>query len=199
MNLQSLDNPPQSQKSQAPMGTVFLKTVPLKTLTVAACCLMLVHASGCGYMLGNGFSPDIKTVSVPTFENDTYRRGLEFQLTEAVQKEIQNRTPYRLARGNDADTRLTGRIVQVRKDVLGENNNDDPRQLQFSIMVRVTWENLRTGEILAKEEVPVAPEAIPLMSSAGFAPELGQSQATATQMAIGKMAKHIVNMMEAPF
>lgn len=164
------------------MGAIFVSAIP-----------------GCGYTLGNGFSPDIKTVSVPIFENDTYRRGLEYQLTEAIQKEIQNRTPYRLARGDNADTRLSGRIVQVRKDVLGENNNDDPRQLQLSIMVRVTWENLRTGEVLAKSEVPVAPEAIPLLTQAGFAPELGQSQATAAQTAIDQMARHIVNMMETPW
>lgn len=167
--------------------------------TVTCAGLLAMLASGCGYTLGNGFAPDIKTVSVPIFENDTYRRGLEYQLTEAVQKEIQNRTPYRLAQGTDADTRLTGRIVQVRKDVLGENNNDDPRQLQLSIMVRVTWENLRTGEVLAKQEVPVAPDAIPLLTQAGFAPELGQSQATAAQTAINQMARNIVNLMEVPW
>lgn len=155
--------------------------------------------AGCGYTVGNGFSPEIQTVAVPVFENDTFRRGLEFQLTEAVQKQIQNRTPYRLARGDNADTRLTGRIVQVRKDVLGENNNDDPRQLQFSVFVRVTWENLRTGEILARQEVPVAPEAIPLISQAGFAPEVGQSQASATQTALDQMARDIVNLMEVPW
>lgn len=147
-------------------------------------------------MVGNGFNPDIKTVSVPIFENDTFRRGLEYQLTEAVQKRIQTGSPYRLARGNDADTRLTGRIVQTRKDVLGENANDDPRQLQFSIMVRVTWENLRTGEIIAQNEIPVAPEAVPLIAQAGFAPELGQSQATAIQTVVNQLAKQVVNMME---
>ena len=102
-----------------------------------------------------------------------------------------------LAEGNSL--RATGRIVQVRKDVLGENNNDDPRQLQLSIMVRVTWENLRTGEILAQDEVPIAPESIPLIAQAGFAPELGQSQATATQIVIDQLAKHIASMMEAPW
>lgn len=162
-------------------------------------CLMALCLSGCGYTLGNGFSPDIKTVSVPVFENDTFRRGLEYQLTEAVQKSIMSHSPYRLARGSDADTRLTGRIVQVRKDVLGENNNDDPRQLQFSIMVRVTWENLRTGEILAQQEVPVAPAAIPVLTQAGFAPELGQSQATATQIAIDQMARQITDMLATPW
>ena len=173
--------------------------VRLVRMLLASGCLLGLATSGCGYNVGNGFSPDIKTVSVPIFENDTYRRGLEYQLTEAVQKEIQNRTPFRLAQGSDADTRLTGRIVQVRKDVLGENNNDDPRQLQLSIMIRVTWENLRTGEVLATQEVPVAPEAIPLQSQAGFAPELGQSQATATQIAVNQMAKQIVNLMEVPW
>jgi len=182
-----------------PSGRFKSKVCPVNLPHLFSGMLLLLLASGCGYTLGNGFSPNLKTVSVPIFENDTYRRGLEYQLTEAVQKEIQNRTPYRLARGNDADTRLTGRIVQVRKDVLGENNNDDPRQLQLSIMVRVTWENLRTGQILAEQEVPVAPEAIPLIGQAGFAPELGQSQATATQTAIDQLAKHIINMMETPW
>lgn len=175
--------------------TGLVRAVTFRLLSVLA----IVSLPGCGYMLGNGFSPDIKTVSVPVFENDTFRRGLEYQLTESVQKFIMSQTPYRLARDADADTRLTGRIVQVRKDVLGENNNDDPRQLQFSIMVRVTWENLRTGEILAQQEVPVAPAAIPLLTQAGFAPELGQSQATATQTAIDQMARQIVNLMATPW
>ncbi len=38
-----------------------------------------------------------------------------------------------------------------------------------------------------------------LFSSGEFAPELGQSLATANQEAIGKMARQIVDMMEAPW
>ncbi|MBM4077483.1 MAG: hypothetical protein FJ267_17795, partial [Planctomycetes bacterium] len=122
-------------------------TVQLATsrhvLLMIVCTTML---SGCGYVVGNGFNPDVRTVSVPMFENETFRRGIEAQLTEAVQKEIQQRTPYRLAKGLDADTRLTGRIVRTRKDVLGENRFDDPRELQVSLMIVTKWENLRTGE-----------------------------------------------------
>ena len=153
--------------------------------------------SGCGYTVGNGFNPEIRTVSVPIFENDTFRRGIEVQLTEAVQKEIQKRTPYRLAKGLDADTRLTGKIVQTRKDVLGENRFDDPRELQISLMVLMKWENLRTGEVLAQQEVPLSPNAIPLSSQADFAPEVGQSLATGTQDSLNQLARRIVNMMEA--
>ncbi len=155
--------------------------------------------TGCGYIVGNGFGPEIRTVSVPIFQNDTFRRNIEFQLTEAVQKEIQNRTPFRLVKGDQADTQLEGHIVQVRKDVLGETKFDDPRELQFTIMARVTWKDMRTGQILATEELPISPEAIPVIGQAEFAPEVGHSLATATQDSVNRLARRIVNMMEAPW
>jgi len=162
-----------------------------------ACLASVLFIAGCGYTVGNGFNPDVKTVSVPIFENDTFRRGIEVQLTEAVQKEITKRTPYRLAKGLNADTRLTGRIVQTRKDVLGENKFDDPRELQLSLMIVTKWENLRTGEVLAQQEIPLSPTAIPLTTQTQFAPEMGQSLATGTQDAVDQLARRIVNMMEA--
>lgn len=154
---------------------------------------------GCGYMVGQSYSPELRTVSVPIFENVTFRRGIEFQLTEAVQKEITRRTPYRLARGAEADTRLTGKIVDVRKDVLGETAQDDPRELQVTYMVRVSWEDLRNGQILAQQEVPIAPADVPLVGQAEMAPEVGQSLATATQDAVDRLARRIVDMMEVPW
>lgn len=155
--------------------------------------------AGCGYMVGNTFGPEVRTVDVPIFQNDTFRRGIEYQLTEAVQKEIQTRTPFRLANGPNADTRLTGRIVDFRKNVLGETQNDDPRELQVSLYVVVTWEDLRTGQLLATQEVPLQPQAIPVQGLAEFAPEVGQSLATATQDATDRLARQIVNMMEVPW
>lgn len=160
---------------------------------------MLTLCSGCGYMVGNGFDPEIRTVSVPVFENDTYRRNIELQLTEAVQKEIQNRTPFRLAKDGESDTRLVGRIVSIRKDVLGETRYDDPRELQFTIMVNVTWEDLRNNRILAEEQVPISPDIISVTGQSEFAPEMGQSLATATQDGVNRLARKIVNMMETPW
>lgn len=150
-------------------------------------------------MVGNLYGPEVRTVEVPIFQNDTFRRGIEYQLTEAVQKEIQTRTPYRLSKGPGTDTRLTGRIVGIRKNVLGETQYDDPRELQLSLQVVVTWEDLRTGRVLATQEVPIHPQAIPLTGQADFAPEIGQSLATATQEATNRLAAQIVNMMETPW
>lgn len=180
------------------VARMFVKPIMGRAAVLLALLLLAVPVlSGCGYTVGNGFNPEIRTVSVPIFENETFRRGIEVQLTEAVQKEISKRTPYRLAKGLDADTRLTGKIVQTRKDVLGENQFDDPRDLQVSLMIVTKWENLRTGEVLAQQEVPLSPNAIPISSQAEFAPEVGQSLATGTQDALDQLARRIVNMMEA--
>ena len=194
-----LYNPSRSTKLFLPRQPRAAWELVVRGLSHAVGLASLLLVSGCGYTVGNGFNPDVKTVSVPIFENDTFRRGIEVQLTEAVQKEIKIRTPYRLAKGLNADTRLTGRIVQTRKDVLGENKFDDPRELQLSLMIVTKWENLRTGEVLAVQEVPLSPTAIPLTSQTEFAPEVGQSLATGTQDAIDQLARRIVNMMETPW
>src|SRR5215510_4489668 len=80
-------------------------------------CAVLPLCAGCGYMVGGAYAPEVSTVHVPTFGSDTYRRGFELQLTEAVQKQIQLRTPYRLAKPPEAQTRLEGRIISIDKRV----------------------------------------------------------------------------------
>lgn len=167
--------------------------------SLLAIALATLFTTGCGYRAGNVYGPEVRTVDVPIFQNDTFRRGIEYQVTEAVHREIQTHTPFRLAKGREADTRLTGRIVEIRKNVLGENKYDDPRELQLSLMVRVTWEDLRSGQLLASQEVPLQPQSLPAIGQAEFAPEIGQSLATATQEATERLARQIVHMMETPW
>lgn len=170
-----------------------------RTLLRSIVGVLIATLSGCGYTVGPNFSRDIKTVSIPIFENDTNRRGYEFQLTEAVQKEVTKRTAFRLAKGLDADTRLTGKITSFTKNPLGETAYDDPRQLQISMKVKVTWEDLRSGEVLATEEIPLSPEEIPLSAQSEFSPEVGQSLATALDDSFRLLARKIVNLMEVPW
>jgi hypothetical protein len=53
--------------------------------------------------------------------------------------------------------------------------------------------------VLSMTEVPVDPQAAHLVSQTSFAPEAGQSMATATQQAVDQLARQIVGMMEAPW
>lgn len=162
------------------------------------CCLSL-QGVGCGYRLGAFHANDVRTVAVPIFESDADRRGIEYQITEAVQQEIKTRTPYKLAKEPFAETRLRGKVISVRKRPLGETRFDDPRELQYTLMVEVVWEDLRTGAILAEQTIPVETSSLALEAQADFAPEVGQSQAVATQKAVEKIATQIVDRMETPW
>ena len=159
-------------------------------------CLFGIIFSGCGYVVGSSFGPEVRTVHVPTFTSDSFRRGFETRLTEAVHKQIQL-SPFRLAKPPYADTRLTGRILSIDKRMANQNRHDDPRELELSIAVELTWEDLRSGRILAQREVPLDAPTTQALVNTSFAPEVGQSLATATQDAVDQLARQIVGMMEA--
>jgi Lipopolysaccharide-assembly len=160
---------------------------------------VVLAASGCGYHIGNSYPADVRTVYVPVFTCEDYRRGNEFLLTEAVQKQIQQRTPFRLAKNDMADTKLTGKTTAITKNVLALDQYDDARELQVQFAVNVTWEDLRTGRILAQQNVAIPPEMVQVLGTGDFAPEVGQSLATATQVAVEKLARQIVDMMQTPW
>jgi len=160
-------------------------------------CFTLASAGCAGYNVGAPFSQEIQSVYVPVFASGSNRRFLEYQLTEAVQTQIQQRTPYRLLKEESgADTRLTGKLIDLRKTALGQTRNSDARELQVNLAIQVTWEDLRTGKILTQQRVPLTPEMLQLATQAEFAAEVGQSLATADQTAIDRMARTIVDMME---
>lgn len=160
---------------------------------------MPVLLTGCGYAVGSAVDPHIRTVAVPTFESGAFRRGVEQQLTEAVQREIRLRTPFRLAHAGDADTRLRGKVVSVGKRVLGLGPSDDPRQVEFEIAVEVVWEDLRDGRVLASRHVPISPDAVNLMTSGRSSLDVGQSARSAEYDAVRELARQIVDLMETPW
>ena len=92
-----------------------------------------------------------------------------------------------------------GRIIDIRKRVANQNRYDDPRELEFQIALEVRWEDARNGQVLAVREIPLDPNAAHLVANPSFAPETGQSLATATQEAVEDLALDIVGMMEAPW
>lgn len=166
---------------------------------VAAALALAAATAGCGYMVGPPYRGDVHSIHVPVFQSLSYRRDVEFQLTEAVNREIQKQTHFRLAKESNADTQLTARIVRINKRVLGETGQDDPRELQYQVSLLVTWEDLRTRKILMERQIEITPEQVQLLSIGDFAPEVGQSMATARQRAVDNLARQIVQMMQYPW
>ena len=164
--------------------------------------LVLLILAGCAqYRLGYTglYRQDIYTVFVPVFESESLRRRLGERMTEAVAKEIELKTPYKLAQGFNADTVLYGRIIEDNKIVITENVFDEPRDLAYEMFLEVTWRD-RNGQILFGPQVVRLPEALQEFGqSVHFVPEAGQSISTAQLEAISRLAEQVVAQMEMPW
>ena len=69
---------------------------------------VLTALPACGYHYAEVYPAGYATVAVPIFENKTFEREVAYDLTEAIIKEIEQRTPYKVADLAHADTLLRG-------------------------------------------------------------------------------------------
>jgi hypothetical protein len=172
---------------------------PHAELTWLGCATLLLASLGCaGYQLGNQslFRPEIRTVYIPVFESVSYRRYLGEQLTEAVIKEIERQTPYKVVATPNADSVLMGRVIDEKKRVISETINDDPRYLGTDLVVSVTWQDRRGGVLMQQSGLVLSPLTFFSSDSGDLIPEGGQSLGTAQQETIQRIARQIVEQME---
>ena len=159
------------------------------------CAVAGLVLTGCAaYQMGSRslYAPDISTVYVPLFESVSYRRNLGERLTEAVVKEIELKSPYKVVGRPPADSILTGRIISDGKRVLTEDAGDEPRELELGLAVEVRWINHRGSSIRP-------PTTVRFDQTESLVPEVGQSVASAQSRAIQRLAEQIVATMEAPW
>jgi hypothetical protein len=165
----------------------------VRSLRAQTVVVMLVAlAPGCGYSFRAPFDKSVRTVYVPVFRSQTYRRDLNYQMTELVMKEIEKRTPYKVVGSPEgADTILQGTVTFADKNVLVENPFNLPRQLNSTINVNVTWTHNPPTEEEKRRGPTNVGEVVP------FEPEIGESTETAYYRTCQAIATQIVDMMES--
>ncbi len=167
----------------------------LEPLLVVACCSLV----GCaGYRMGTSslFRQDIRTIHVPMVRCDSFRPDLGVRLTEAIQKTIEDRTPYKIVDASRADSTLACRIHYDTKRTLTETLSDEPRALRLTMATEVNWTD-RIGNVLMQNRfLPPGETAFFFTEKADMVPEAGQSISTSQQNAIDRLADHIVDQME---
>jgi hypothetical protein len=172
-------------------------------LSSAATGLLLLYCAanlqGCaGYQLGNRslYRSDIHTVYVPVIESDSLRRNLGERLTEALIREIELNTPYKVVGTPDADSTLQCRLQDDRKRLLVETRTDEPRSLEWGTSVYVTWVDRQGQPLMQRSQYPVPGAALEVAQETSFVPEAGQSVVTAQQEAMERLARQIRSAMQ---
>jgi len=175
----------------------------MKHVALGTCCAltMLASLAGCaGYRIGNQslYPCHIETVYVPIFESGSFRRNLGERLTEAVVKEIEAKTPYKVVATPDADSILTGQILSDTKRITVAAITGEARESDLALVVKVSWLDRRGNMLRDGTPIPVDP-AVTIANSSRVVPEVGQSISTGQQEAITRVAQQIVSLMESPW
>lgn len=147
---------------------------------------------GCEYTTEALYPENIRTVSVPIFNNRTFYHGVEFDLTEAVVKEIEVRTPYKVTQVGMADSELRGTITKIEQDRMSRRRPGGlPQEMELSLSVNFEWNDLRENKVLRSRNG--------FMSSGIYVPTaaLGETLEIAQHSAVERMAHEIVSVMQS--
>jgi hypothetical protein len=132
----------------------------------------------------------VSSIYVEMFDNKSFRRGVEYQLTDALAKRIEAATPYKIISNREqADTVMSGQITSVGESVLSsERQTGRPMEKQVELRAVVSWKNLKTGELLIDNQSVIA--------SASYSEWQNQGFDYASTLAANNLAQKIVELME---
>ena len=111
-------------------------------LALALSCALL---AGCNYSTHTLLREDIQTINVTVFDNTTWRRGLEVELTRAVVNEVKLRTRLRLAPPQEAESTLEGELLSYSENSVVKDEDDEVLLKRATVKVRFRWVDNLTG------------------------------------------------------
>ncbi len=157
-------------------------------------CLWILGFCGCsgiaGYTNESLFPQNMESVRLEMFDNQTFRRGVEYELSDALSKRIETDTPYKIVSDADrADTVISGQIVSI--DELGlSTDRDVGTVLESEVLLRavVNWKNLKTGDLMIDHKT--------VSASASYSTYQKQDFKYASTLAANNLALKIVGLME---
>ncbi|MBL7107310.1 MAG: hypothetical protein ISS77_06865 [Phycisphaerae bacterium] len=157
-------------------------------------CVYLIFAGGCNSMSGYSnqslFAEDIDSVCLEMFDNQSFYRGTEYELSDALGKRIEASTPYKIIEDKSrADSVISGYLSGIDKGVLIiERESGRALDKEVILTAVVSWKNLRTGEfLLEKEEIS---------ASSSYSEWLNQGFNYGSALAANRLADRIVELME---
>jgi len=186
------------RSSTAPPSRPAPRFRAIRSVALILCAAAMMHGSGCasdpaaGYSTRSLHSESLRTIAVPIFRNDTFDRGVEFALTEAVIKEIESRTRYKVTTQTRADSILSGRVSRVERRQLSRSRLTGlGEEVAYLVTIDFEWRDLhRDVPLIVRSE---------FTGQGMFHPSrpIGESEETGRFGAVQILARDIVNEMQS--
>ncbi|MHC4940181.1 MAG: LPS assembly lipoprotein LptE [Planctomycetota bacterium] len=120
---------------------------------------LLFLVAACGYTTDPDHgqtrlpSGKLPTIAVEPFDNNSFRRELEFRLTELVAREVRSRSPQAPDMENNSDWIVTGTITRAFERVLSEDTDDSVRESSFWMTCRIELRDRATDRIIGTNSI----------------------------------------------
>jgi hypothetical protein len=155
--------------------------------------LAAVVLAGCGiggYTNKSLYPQDVRSIYVEMFDNRTFRRGIEYTLSDALAKRIESDTPYKIVSDRDrTDSVIGGQLIVISESILTmERETGRALEKEVILTATVNWKNLRTGRMMINNES--------VSAAASYSDFLSQDFTYASSLAANKLAQKIVEVMQ---
>ncbi|GJM21566.1 MAG: hypothetical protein DHS20C15_14810 [Planctomycetota bacterium] len=157
---------------------------------LVALSLVLLCGACVSFSKGGLFPEARDQVFVEYFDNGTFFRNVEFDLSEHVVAEILKRPGLKLTSKEQAEVLITGRVVSVQQRVLSEDEARKLTSASTTITVVVEILDAMTGALIKRTQLSQRGE---------YVPKLLEDIDDAREMAFRFLARDIVRELETEF
>ncbi|HNS21115.1 MAG TPA: LPS assembly lipoprotein LptE [Sedimentisphaerales bacterium] len=178
-------------------GLLCISGFGFRGLVALAVLCPVLAAGGCGSSTGYSnaslFPDDVESVYLEMFDNRSFRRGTEFTFSNALAKQIEVQTPYKIVSNRDrADSVMGGQLVSINESILTlERDLGRALEKEVVLTVVVNWKSLKTGRLMINNQTVTA--------AASYSEFQGQDFTYASAVAANKLAQKVVQLMENPW
>jgi hypothetical protein len=151
---------------------------------------LVLIVSGCGYSLGYRTPPNVETIAIPIFQNVTFPlwREVEYEVTEALRREVQARTRLRLTYSDTADLVVLGTVREFRPATLAEGEFDEKIESVLIVSAALVVEDYRNEQRYQVDEVRV---------SEPFSDQFGEGVDSVRPRAVKNLAEKMLLAIES--
>ena len=151
--------------------------------------LLSLLLSGCWYSTTSRTAKDIKSISVPFFENNTTEPSLEISVTEKIIQNLVDDNTLKVVDADEADAILEGNIIEFKNVPFSFNMDLDAEEYQVELRVQVSLFNRRQNSPIWEKKTIKGDGSYFLDAS-----ESGLTYEDALEEAILEITDQILNM-----
>lgn len=145
-----------------------------------------------GYSFQSTFGSDIKSVTVPIFDNYTYTPELPVDITDAIIKQLQSTTPWAVTDREHADATLSGVVRSIEmKKLSADPDSGLVQEMSVTVVVDFDLRDNRSGKVLVSRRRFAGVDTFVPTRGTGERLEVGQ------RAAVGRLARDIVGELRA--